>query len=661
MADLKYMEKQVYDVSLGADVYKVYVSLGAGGTTASSGVYNVLDYGAAKDGTTDDAASIQAAIDACEAAGGGTVLLPAGTYSIESSLTCDSDGVIISAYGATLSAASTVDAMIEFSSADNCAVVGLAAVGDETLVGYNTGDMVPVVQATSCNNLTVRDMAITARSGGVLLTTCADCHVENVRLVGFLTETTSSAGTASIEVSGGGDITITGCRVSDHGCCVLVGADATDVRVDSCYAEDVRDNGFYFSSGNYNTITGCTVENCDSSSGIKMRGSYNTVSGNSIRGCVVGVSATGNGVTGDDDGCNGEGTVVSGNSIADCVTYGVYLDLQDSLASRNFSVVGNTIVGTPTTTATGNAIRARSTTNSPALGHVISNNTIKYDTDVTINDAIHLLGVSGAEMEGIVVSGNSITGNGTNLPYGIWGNYVLNSSIYGNSYRTIATSNVLLNNSSGNTLYVEGADVSASWDGHTELSDTAYTDLVIAPSNFKIPASSNPTEITWLTDLKAYSFATGEYIHLDGIQLPHGYSEGTDLLFHVHFVPAADITDGEVVRFTLTYTVTSPFYGFPATDTVTTDFTNDATWRAGLSAGQAAAILSGTTVASANNPHIITTSGTISGAGLNLSSVLAGKVEYTASGTTYTGEAIVTSMDFHYQINRLGSENEFTG
>jgi hypothetical protein len=160
MADLKYMEKQVYDVSLGADVYKVYVSLGAGGTTASSGVYNVLDYGAAKDGTTDDAASIQAAIDACEAAGGGTVLLPAGTYSIESSLTCDSDGVIISAYGATLSAASTVDAMIEFSSADNCAVVGLAAVGDETLVGYNTGDMVPVVQATSCNNLTVRDMAI---------------------------------------------------------------------------------------------------------------------------------------------------------------------------------------------------------------------------------------------------------------------------------------------------------------------------------------------------------------------------------------------------------------------------------------------------------------------------------------------------------------------
>ena len=29
MADLKYMEKTTYDISLGADVYRVYVSLGA--------------------------------------------------------------------------------------------------------------------------------------------------------------------------------------------------------------------------------------------------------------------------------------------------------------------------------------------------------------------------------------------------------------------------------------------------------------------------------------------------------------------------------------------------------------------------------------------------------------------------------------------------------
>lgn len=40
--------------------------------------YNVLDYGAVGDGTTNDAAAIQAAIDACSSAGGGRVLIPGG-------------------------------------------------------------------------------------------------------------------------------------------------------------------------------------------------------------------------------------------------------------------------------------------------------------------------------------------------------------------------------------------------------------------------------------------------------------------------------------------------------------------------------------------------------------------------------------------------------
>lgn len=46
----------------------------------ASGVYNVKDYGAVGDGTTNDTAAIQAAIDA--AAAGGTIMFPAGTYSV---------------------------------------------------------------------------------------------------------------------------------------------------------------------------------------------------------------------------------------------------------------------------------------------------------------------------------------------------------------------------------------------------------------------------------------------------------------------------------------------------------------------------------------------------------------------------------------------------
>lgn len=57
---------------------------GAQGATGSgSSIYfNVKSYGATGNGTTDDTADIQAAVDAAHAAGGGTVYFPAGTYKL---------------------------------------------------------------------------------------------------------------------------------------------------------------------------------------------------------------------------------------------------------------------------------------------------------------------------------------------------------------------------------------------------------------------------------------------------------------------------------------------------------------------------------------------------------------------------------------------------
>ncbi len=48
--------------------------------------FNVEDYGAVHDGSTDDTPSIQDAIDACIAAGGGTVYFPSGIYQISGAL-----------------------------------------------------------------------------------------------------------------------------------------------------------------------------------------------------------------------------------------------------------------------------------------------------------------------------------------------------------------------------------------------------------------------------------------------------------------------------------------------------------------------------------------------------------------------------------------------
>ena len=53
----------------------------------SGAPFNVLDFGATRDGETNDQPAIQAAINAAKAAGGGTVFIPAGTYKVNDTLT----------------------------------------------------------------------------------------------------------------------------------------------------------------------------------------------------------------------------------------------------------------------------------------------------------------------------------------------------------------------------------------------------------------------------------------------------------------------------------------------------------------------------------------------------------------------------------------------
>ncbi|WP_130858971.1 glycosyl hydrolase family 28-related protein [Gracilibacillus phocaeensis] len=54
---------------------------------SQTNLYNVKDYGAVGDGTTDDSTSFQNALDQADTAGGGTVYVPAGRYKIDSHLT----------------------------------------------------------------------------------------------------------------------------------------------------------------------------------------------------------------------------------------------------------------------------------------------------------------------------------------------------------------------------------------------------------------------------------------------------------------------------------------------------------------------------------------------------------------------------------------------
>jgi hypothetical protein len=96
MADSKISELTALTVPADGDLYPMVdvsdTTMAASGTTkqithanlmaGTQRVFNVRQFGATGDGTTDDYAAVMAAINACHAAGGGTVYFPIGHYRI---------------------------------------------------------------------------------------------------------------------------------------------------------------------------------------------------------------------------------------------------------------------------------------------------------------------------------------------------------------------------------------------------------------------------------------------------------------------------------------------------------------------------------------------------------------------------------------------------
>src|SRR5450432_2682394 len=73
----------------------------AADSAGSSGWLNVHDFGATGDGSTDDAAAIQSAINQATSAGGGVVFFPPGTFLIGSGLKITGSNIALQGSGKT--------------------------------------------------------------------------------------------------------------------------------------------------------------------------------------------------------------------------------------------------------------------------------------------------------------------------------------------------------------------------------------------------------------------------------------------------------------------------------------------------------------------------------------------------------------------------------
>lgn len=207
-----------------------------------------------------------------------------------------------------------------------------------------------------------------------------------------------------------------------------------------------------------------------------------------------------------------------------------------------------------------------------------------------------------------------------------------------------------------------GADnVSLDEDGlRLNGTATAFEDLRVPTSSTKAGGSKEPT-FAQLKDngsgsqgvfIDWFDKSLEEELYFD-VQLPHAWKEGTDIFPHVHWIPKTTGASGNFVRWGLEYTWSSVNELFGDTTIIYSDATSAAT-----------ATVSGDAIMTADKHHIsrigVGATG-IDGTNKKISSMLVCRVfrDATNGDDNYNYDAGLLEIDFHYEIDSLGSEEEY--
>jgi hypothetical protein len=369
-------------------------------------VYNVMGYGAKGDGTTDDTAAIQEAIDVAEDAGGGLVYFPLGTYLALSIV--GKPGVSYCGHGATLrkNGGAVSTHILDLTGAVTTATESLtvnASVGDTALTvassaDFAAGDYVLVRDGTYAYSTTGRNQELNR----VVSVAAGAITVAN-RLIGDYA-TSSSAEIVKLSPITG--VVVEGLTFSipsgtDGGCVYGVLNYGTIVR--DCVAEGMDDDGgFVFDQSAYVRITTSTVRDGQSlgSGGY----AYGFVLNESCHHCAV-------------TNCRAEN--IRENTYTNNVRHSMFTNnVVVGAYDGGFNTHG---AGSKNILITNNIISA-----SRSYGIAVSwTGALAADTDITVanNDiyqagghGISIASANGKENDRIVVIGNRIRGYGVVTP-----------------------------------------------------------------------------------------------------------------------------------------------------------------------------------------------------------------------------------------------------
>lgn len=186
---------------------------------------------------------------------------------------------------------------------------------------------------------------------------------------------------------------------------------------------------------------------------------------------------------------------------------------------------------------------------------------------------------------------------------------------------------------------------------HFNGNATVWDDIRIPPGSFGRPGIADPTIVAYQpagTGLSTYVYQFAkDQLAFFAVQMPHNYKVGSDIYLHIHWTPGPNgaTENGNTVGWKIDYTWADIGDTFGAIATVNCSDACDGT----------------------DHKHQMTPDVQISGTGKGISSMLMCNIKRTDTGTddTWAGTAlgalpILLEVDFHYQIDMVGSRERTT-
>lgn len=255
--------------------------------------YDVTKFGAKGDGKTLNTKAIQAAIDKAEKDGGGTIVIPNGVFMCGSIFLKDNTTLQIES-GATLLGSPNIKDYKELTWGGDgnkdrqpYHFINADGVKNVTICGFGTIDgngkafwepipekmprwikakqsrTSPMIELHNVTDLRIRDVYITNPSGWTLhLFDCERVNVDGIKIMNNLFSPNSDG----IDITGGNDISITGCHIStcDDAICLKTSPDSRECRRVSVTNCIIRTMCVALKIGNesYKDFSHVTFSNC---------------------------------------------------------------------------------------------------------------------------------------------------------------------------------------------------------------------------------------------------------------------------------------------------------------------------------------------------------------------------------------------------------------